>query len=73
MKRECRINPDEVLKRYAPSPEMMMPDPVIALKQVQMAAGWEKLLENLYKDNSMEALDKILPDDRPDTEEKGDR
>ena len=68
-----RINPDEVLKRYAPSPEMMMPDPVIALKQVQMAAGWEKLLENLYKDNSMEALDKILPDDRPDTEEKGDR
>ena len=68
-----RINPDEVLKRYAPSPEMMMPDPVIALKQVQMAAGREKLLENLYKDNSMEALDKILPDDRPDTEEKGDR
>ena len=68
-----RINPDEVLKQYAPSPEMMMPDPVIALKQVQMAAGWEKLLENLYKDNSMEALDKILPDDRPDTEEKGDR
>ncbi len=51
-----RINPDEVLKQYAPDPEMMMPDPIIALKQVQMAAGWEKLLENLYKDNSMEAL-----------------
>ena len=48
-----RINPDEVLKQYAPDPEMMMPDPIIALKQVQMAAGWEKLLENLYKDNSM--------------------
>lgn len=36
-------------------------DPVIALKDVQQAAGWEKLLENLYRDNSMEALDKILP------------
>ena len=33
-----RINPDEVLKQYAPDPEMMMPDPIIALKQVQMAA-----------------------------------
>lgn len=44
-----RINPDEVLKQYAPDPEMMMPDPIIALKQVQMAAGWEKLLENLYR------------------------
>ncbi|MCB5933056.1 hypothetical protein LJB63_27320, partial [[Eubacterium] rectale] len=32
-----RINPDEVLKQYAPDPEMMMPDPIIALKQVQMA------------------------------------
>lgn len=40
---------------------MMIPDPVIALKDVQQAAGWEKLLENLYRDNSMEALDKILP------------
>lgn len=68
-----RINPDEVLKQYAPNPEMMMPDPVIALKQVQMAAGWEKLLENLYKDNSMEALDKIFPDTRSDTEEKEER
>lgn len=68
-----RINPDEVLKQYAPNPEMMIPDPVIALKQVQMAAGWEKLLENLYKDNSMEALDKILPDTRSDTEEKEER
>ena len=38
-----------------------LPDPVIALKDVQQAAGWEKLLENLYRDNSMEALDKILP------------
>lgn len=68
-----RINPDEVLKQYAPNPEMMMPDPVIALKQVQMAAGWEKLLENLYKDNSMEALDKIFPDTGSDTEEKEER
>ena len=50
-----------------------MPDPIIALKQVQMAAGWEKLLENLYRDNSMEALDKILPDDRPDTAKKEER
>lgn len=68
-----RINPDELLKQYAPAPGMMMPDPVIALKQVQMAAGWEKLLENLYKDNSMEDLDKILPDEQPDAEEKGER
>lgn len=68
-----RINPDEVLKQYAPNPEMMMPDPIIALKQVQLAAGWEKLLENLYNDNSMEALDKILPDTRSDTEEKEER
>ena len=68
-----RINPDEVLKQYAPDPEMMMPDPIIALKQVQMAAGWEKLLENLYKDNNMEALDKILPDSQPPTEEKEKR
>lgn len=59
-----RINPDEVLKQYAPDPERMMPDPVIALKRVQMAAGWEKLLENLFRDNSMEALEKILPDDQ---------
>lgn len=68
-----RINPDEVLKQYAPNPELMIPDPVIALKQVQMAAGWEKLLENLYRDNSMEALDKILPaeDDRARNGEKG--
>ena len=56
-----RINPDEVLEKYAPDPAMMIPDPVIALKDVQQAAGWEKLLENLYRDNSMEALDKILP------------
>ena len=68
-----RINPDEVLKQYAPDPEMMMPDPIIALKQVQMAAGWEKLLENLYKDNSMEALDKILPGSQPSSEEKEKR
>lgn len=68
-----RINPDEVLKQYAPAPDMRMPDPVIALKQVQMAAGWEKLLENLYKDNSMEALDKILPDDQHGKEEKEER
>ena len=68
-----RINPDEVLKQYAPDPEMMMPDPIIALKQVQMAAGWEKLLENLYKDNSMEALDKILPGSQPASEEKEKR
>lgn len=68
-----RINPDEMLKQYAPAPDMRMPDPVIALKQVQMAAGWEKLLENLYKDNSMEALDKILPDDQHGKEEKGER
>lgn len=67
-----RINPVDVLKEYAPDPEMMMPDPVIALKQVQMAAGWERLLENLYQDNSMEALDKILPEegDRAENGEK---
>lgn len=68
-----RINPDEVLKQYAPVPGMMMPDPLIALKQVQMAAGWGKLLENLYRDNSMEALDKILSDDQPDKEKKEKR
>lgn len=68
-----RINPDEVLKQYAPPAGVVMPDPIIALKQVQMAAGWEKLLENLYRDNSMEALDKILPDDRPDTAKKEER
>lgn len=68
-----RINPDEVLKQYAPPPGMVMPDPIIALKQVQMAAGWEKLLENLYRDNSMEALDKILPDGQPDTGKKEGR
>lgn len=68
-----RINPDEVLKEYALNPDLMMPDPVIALKQVQMAVGWEKLLENLYRDNSMEALDKILPpeEDRAEQAEKG--
>lgn len=68
-----RINPDEVLKQYVPPAGVVMPDPIIALKQVQMAAGWEKLLENLYRDNSMEALDKILPDDRPDTAKKEER
>lgn len=63
-----RINPDEILKKYAPDPDLMIPDPVVALKGVQMAAGWEKLLENLYKNNSMEALEKVLPREEPQQE-----
>lgn len=61
-----RINPDEVLRQYAPDPDMMVPDPIIALKDVQQAVGWEKLLENLYRDNNMEALEKILPEEQTD-------
>lgn len=56
-----RINPDELMKQYAPKSGSAMPDPIIALKQVKQAVDWGKLLENLYRDNDMESLDKILP------------
>ncbi len=58
-----RINPEEIFARYAPNPEAPLPDPLIPLKKVQLNTNWEKLMENMLKDNSMKDIEKILPGD----------
>lgn len=55
-----RIDPATVMKQYAPAPELLIPDPVQALKKVQMATDWGKLMENLYKENSPAVIDQLL-------------
>ncbi len=58
-----RINPEEIFNKYAPDPLNLIPDPIIALKKVQTDANWEKLMENILKDNDMKAVEKLLPGD----------